>query len=730
MATTDIDPASIVGKYVSRQTTGTRLNADADTATENEAVLESIAIAMLLNPQAVLSIILNAKNTLQQLISADLELITYIIGAIGETQNPTAIPTSTADLVDAQTALVELDRVGRVDTSIQAFTRYQNSIGNFLNNQLAPLVKRSPTGEFNRSGLEAKQDLFNSVSLFTQTHQLFIANLAILANAVTDYNSVDLSAIVSSQTIARVRTSLQQIQAGATSGQMSNTVQALELMAGSASLQAISNAKKVYDDTIPLTLGLSLGPEPTSAFIQSHVGPNLSTTAAHPHSISLSVDGGAFTSAELPYTGRSGAPYVCNSLKQTTYNIPTGYHLYIDVTPGPSPDAYGVTHYDVTLTSGSARTNAQVIADINAEFAGSGPLAADLTGAGDLAIVILGRTSDTVVHVLAQGPGSFDTGSGIFTPSPPTANAILGFDPNHTSLPVDTFDIPFLMRFFRANFTGITVSQTLDDRLEIESNSTDPAASRIAFDSNTIPIVDPIMTDFGFTDAGAIPLAMLLTDGSGVAQDPVALGVLQGSVFHAGAFIQTLVSIDGSRLLFDPTLSLPSRPKQARVVAPVVVGVQNSMVVLSLFDGQFDNDIVPLQGLLSPLLTTPSLAQVNDAVAAFVVIEMRLTDVFNQLTAIVVTEAQEPVDATAQSILQTLEERGLDQAFDFMSQCRFSDFFALTSETASKSTSFMKSMETVVTTDLPTSTVEEDSPDGNLVAGSSPSSVLTDKEVP
>lgn len=730
MATTDIDTASIVGKFVSRQTTGVRLNADSDTATENEAVLESIAIAMLLNPQAVLSIILNAKNSLQQLITVDLELIDYIAAAIGETQNPDAIPASTADLVDAQTALVDLDRTGRVDTTLQAFTRYQNSINNFLNNQLAPLVKRAPTGTFNRSGTEAKQDLFNSVSLFTQTHQLVITRLAVLAASVTDYNSVDLSAIVSSQTIARVRASLQQIQAGANTGQMSNTVQALELMAGSASLQAISNAQKVYDDTIPLTDNLSLGPEPTSAFITSSVGPNLSTTAAHPHSISLSVDGGSFHTVELPRTSRSGAPYVCNSLSQATYNIPAGYHLFVDVTPGPSPGSDGVTHYDVTLTSGASRTNAQVIADINAAFAGGGPLAADFTGAGDLAIVILGRTSDTVVHVLVSGPGSFDPSTGIFTPSPPAANAILGFDPNHTSLPVDTFDIPFLIRFFRANYTGISLSQTLDDRLEITSNSTDPAASRLAIDSLSIPIVDPVMTDFGFADAGAIPVAMQLIDTSGVVQDPTSLGVLQGSVFHSAAFIQTLVSIDGTRLLFNPSLTLPSRPNLARVVAPVVVGVQDSMTVLGLFDGQFDNDLLPLQGLLSPLLTTPSLAQVNDAVAAFAVIEARLNDLLSQLSSIVVAEAQEPADATAQSILQSLEERGLDQAQDLLSQCQFSDFFALTSETASKSTSFMKSMETVVSTDLPTTTVEEDAPDGNLVAGTGGSSVLTDKEVP
>lgn len=724
MPASNIDTASIVGKYISRQTTGTRLNADADTAEETQAILESIAIALLLNPQAILSIILNAKNSLQQLITADIQLIDYISAAIGETQNPDAFPDSTADLVDAQTALVELDRIGRIDTSSQAYVRYTNSISNFLNNQLAPLLKRNQTGDFNRAGIEAKEDLFNSVSLFTQTHLLFIQRLKTLAGAISDYNSVDLSKVVHTQTIARVRTSLQQIKAGMDGGQMSNTVAALELMAGNASLQSISNTKKVYDDTIALTQNLFIGPEPTSAEIESNAGPVLSTVTS-PTTVTVRVDAGSPTSFDLPFTGKSDCPYVCNSLDQATYNIPSGVKLYVDITPGPSPGADGITHYAIPLTPGSSQSLAAVLSDINSAFGGGGPIATDFVHP-DKAIIIVGSNTDTEIHILPFGPGTFTGGA--FIPDDPSAHALLGFTPDQLSTPVGSFDIIFLQRFFKTNYasTGLISTITLDDRLSLTSGSTNPAISSVQVSGTTMAV-------FGFTSAVAIPQAMLITDSGGTVQDPTALGILVGSVIHASTFIEDVLSVAGTRILFDPSVQLPLTPSAVRVVAPTVAAVQTIMTILGTFSGRFDNDILPLQGLLSPLLTTPSLAQVNDALRAFKVIRDRLSNgsngLLDQLTPIVISESQEPADAVAQSILQTLEERGLDQAQDLMTQCQFSAFFALTSENASKSTAFMKSMEEVVTTDLPTTTVEADMPDGNLPAGDNPTSILTNKEV-
>lgn len=727
MATTsdDIDTRSIVGKYVSRQTTGVRLNADSNTAEENQAILESVAIAILLNPQSILSVILRAKNTLQQLITSDIELIDYITDAISETQNPDAFPTSTADLVNAQTALVELDRVGRIDTTLQAFTRYQNAIDGFLNKQLAPLVKRSQNGSFNRSGLEAKQDLFNSVGLFTQTHTLFIARLKLLAAAVLNFRGVDLSKVVHTQTIARVRTSLQQIKVGMDSGSMSNMVAALELMAGSSSLKAIANNRDLYDDTISLEDGYLLGPEPTSAFIESSAGPLLSTSAPHPHSATMSRDGGSPTSYEMPGTGKSGCPFVCNNVQQATFNIPVGYKLYVDVTPGASPGSDGITHYEISLTSGPARTVAQVITDINTAFATDGPQAADFDEAAN-SLIIFGDSSDSEVRIAPAGPGTFNTGTNVFTPAASSAHEILGFGMNQASDAVDSFDLSFLQKFFQANFgasLSFTTAVTLDDKLFIENPTTDPAVSAIGD-------LSALMLDFGFSNSIAVPEAMQIYDSTGTAQDPINVGVLIGSIVHAGAFVQTVESIVGSRILFDSAIELPLAREATRIVAPTVAATQATMVILNLASGQYDNDILPLQGLLSPLLSTPSLAQVNDALRAFGIIKTRLSGLFDDLSAIVVSDSQQPANAVMQSILRTLEERGFDRAQDLLSQCRFSEFFGLTSETVSKSTTFMKSMEITIRSDFDTSTVEEDMPDGNLLQGETPPGVLTRKEVP
>jgi hypothetical protein len=743
MATADgIDTQAIVGKYVSRQTTGVRLNEDSDTSAENQAVLESIAIAILLNPQAVLSIILRAKNSLQQLIAADMEIIDYITAAILETQNSDAFPESTADLVDAQTALVELDRIGRIDTNLQAFTRYQNSINNFLNNQLAPLLKRSQNGTFNRSGTEAKQDLFNGVGLFTQTHALLAQRLALLQGSVSDFNSVDLSKVVHTQTIARVRTSLSQIKVGMDTGGMSNTVAALELLAGTASLQSISNSRAIFDPTLqskvfPVGNSYVIGPEPTAAFEDAFPGTLLTTTDLLNWPITLTVDGVGPISAELPRSTRSLCPFVINSIKTlnptVTFNIPASYRLYVAVTPGSAPGTDGITHYSIPLTAGPARTQAQVMADITAGFAGTGPSVADFDNALGY-MILAGDVADTAIRVLDSGPGSFNTGTGIFTPDPPSAHAILGFQAA-ASTPKGSFDIGFLQLWFTTMYPSVTaeILNSGSGPLRVSSKTKDPSTSTIAF-SGQVP------SDFGFlTGAGpaytpvtvkAVPKALLVTDGTGAVQDPLGLGLLPGSVVHANAFIQPIDHFDGLRILFDPITLLPLTSSTVTVFAPTVVAVQQTIAALGLLGGSFGADILPLQGLLSPLLTTPSLAQVNDAIKAFAGIKSKLTTLLNALIAIMVGEAQDPADATAEKILSSLEERGFDRAQDLISQCQFSAFFGLTPEDVSKSTRLMKSMETVVTTDLPTSTVEELSPDGNALQASASASVLTDKEVP
>src|SRR4051812_45793383 len=132
MATVDdIDTKASVRKFLERKVVLSKSSEGEDSADEIQAVLESAAITFLLNPQAALSLILLAKNTLQQITQKDLELVDFMSAAVNDVSNPDTEITDTSDLVEAQTALVEIDRVGTVVAEGRAFGRYKSAVERF-----------------------------------------------------------------------------------------------------------------------------------------------------------------------------------------------------------------------------------------------------------------------------------------------------------------------------------------------------------------------------------------------------------------------------------------------------------------------------------------------------------------------------------------------------------------------------------------------------------------------
>src|SRR5687767_4020134 len=107
----DIDTNASVRKYLERRVVVSQSEEGQDQADEIQAVLESVAITFLLHPQTALTFILLAKNQLQQVVQKDLDLLDFLLKALDDIDNPDTSSTDTSDLVEAQSALVELDRV-------------------------------------------------------------------------------------------------------------------------------------------------------------------------------------------------------------------------------------------------------------------------------------------------------------------------------------------------------------------------------------------------------------------------------------------------------------------------------------------------------------------------------------------------------------------------------------------------------------------------------------------
>ncbi len=246
----DIDTKAAVRKFLERRTVVDREDASADGADEVSAVLEAVAQAFLLHPQAVLSFVLRAKNTLQQIVTTDLEYVDYMLTAIREVDAPSEPVSDLSDLIEAQTALIEVDRSGRVSEDLQSFGRYQRAIDRFLDEQLARSLKRRRRGEFERTGREARQDLFRALLGFGPIHALLEERLRLLRESVSDFQSVDVTKIVSTRAIARVRSSLKKVSSGLERQTLSKTAAAIELLSGRDALRSVSDARSIYDPTI------------------------------------------------------------------------------------------------------------------------------------------------------------------------------------------------------------------------------------------------------------------------------------------------------------------------------------------------------------------------------------------------------------------------------------------------------------------------------------------------
>jgi hypothetical protein len=723
MATVDeVDTTSAVKKFLERDTVVSRTEEDYDQGEEVTAILEAAAISFLLSPQSALTLVLMAKNQLQQIVSKDIELLDFIDRAINDVDNPDIQISDLSDLTEASTALVEIDRIGSFQSDTKAFTRYNDAINRFLDQQLAKSLKRRRRGEFERSGLEARQDLSNGLSLFGSTHEVLIEVLTNLVSSVDNFRSVDLTKLVSQKTVSRVRTSLQKVQRGFQKNSISKTSAAIELMAGAASLQSISKERDVYDPTLetgvfPAGRDIRISSEPTAAF---------AITPLDTYSISgLSIAALHFKVDEIgsnPFTGNFGyfvdSVYVQSDVfSGDTITLPGGpLKLYLHIEGGGVPEF----EFDLSTYGGSVSAITLSI-DLLIALLPDAQVALGTTFDGRHYFIIVAiNPAVTQIIVKESGQGSV-SGGGTLTPADPSGHASLHFGANQTSVSGAFVTREALVRDFNLNAGNRLVATLIDipdvgPGVKVSSLSTNPDSS-IRFLTTT-----PVVYGFPYTLNTAQPQAFLLTENDQNI-DPQSVGVFVGSrIFmiddfdgqRSGAFIVT--AIDGNRIICDGVLAR-GKNKPVKVLAPAVASVQDLLLHSTSFVSSFNNDVRDLQRVTAPLLSPqPTPAQIADAKKVVAAIKTKLTNedadgLLDVLQTIVVRDDQSDFAQTAKTILTALEERGLDKATDLLKSGKFSDFFALGTESASKSGQFLRAVEVVMTSSLKTTTLESEMED-------------------
>ena len=772
MATVDdIDTKAVVEKFLRRELLTPKTDDSSDTGEEVQALLEAVANAFLLFPQSILPIILRAKNSLRQIADTDLQAIDFLIKAVGEVNNPDPTIEDTSDLVEAQTALLELDRLGRISEDLKAYGRYEAAVRRFMEDQLGPSLKRRARHEFERTGTEAREDVFTTLPNFLATHRVMADNLAYLSEAVSDFQSVDLNRMVSSKTILSIRNSLDILKSRVDSNTISLTVVAIELLGGSAAMKSITDNIEVYAPTIetgevPTGRAIYLRPEAAPATMVSFDEP---WKATYPTDRWLVVNVDPLESPdvyilELPDTGVKNDSgdntfYVTSSATRAspTYDIPANSRLYVRV------DGYGGMggcdgEWEVPITSGT-RTVAQILADLNDPtnglwFGGNqiATAAEFKSGSGRFIIYVndvIG--SPTGLMVRSESSGLLPELSPIPTPTvfpvvntDPSVHVILGFSDNQTSLPAGQYSAESLKDSLEGRLLGASI-EVEGSQLRITSDSDSPTSSLlVGVHANGMENVIGFPTSLVESQPGYAEIVE-----GGVALDPASEGVFVGSVVTSveddlsnppyNSAIRTLNneavdSIVDTKMYFASSPLPRGEALSTSVYAPVVKAVQDLTVATSRLAGEFEEDFRSVEQSLIPVASKPTPAQINDALRSLNRVRDKLTNddedgLLDILDSIVVRPDRSQYSSLSDKIIKSLEERGLDRAIELISSGRFSDFFALTKNVASKSSRLMRAMEESMLNDVPVSFIEEDVDEDARPTGVNYDDVLLDREL-
>jgi hypothetical protein len=720
----DVDSVSAVRKFLERTVTINREDAAADKASEVQAILESIAVTFLLFPQAALSFVMKAKNLLQQTLTADLEVLAFLFKAVDDVNNPDTAVSDTSDLVEAQTALVEVDRIGRLGSDVKAYGRYTSAVKRFLNVELGKSLKRRRRSEFERSGSEAKEDIFATLSYFGPMHTTMAADLQYLVDSVASFERVDLSQIVATQTVTRVRSSLRRVLKGVQDRTLSNTAAALELLAGTSALESIANTRTLFDPSVetgvlPSKRDIRVSSETVPATATSTISGLLYLSPGSDFIMKTESDPDFYT-VTLPYFSSSGKYWILGSPLLDTYPLGVLHKLYVHFSAGPGGslgldgEGHPIPEQTVSVslpTTFGGASLAQILDALNAGLTW-GTAVEVAPGSNRLLLVAFSQVFS--MTVVGSVPGTYDE-AGVYTAATPSAHTILGFTDGQTGEILDSPSPQFVAAVLAANVPTATFDVAEGGRLKITSKG-DPLTSSLSFKGE-------LATYWGFIGTVTAEPSYLELVEDGAAIDPLTVDVYPGSLVVTNDInlssnrnlSSPIKTVEGTRLRF--SVPLPRCTKASVIInAPIVYAVRRLLMVITPSAGTFANDALNLQRVLSPLVSRPTLAQINDAKKYIQALVDKLTVLLEAMTVIEVHDDAAQYAEVAKQIVRALEERSIDRGLDLLNHGRFFDFFSLATTTASTGSRLMAAIEVVGRTDLASVTTEEDLRDLEPVA--------------
>ncbi len=688
---------------------------------EARAVLESVALNLLLKPRAILYLAHLARNGLLFSVNQELAAIDSLIRTVNDLANVTFATPNSQPLERARTALLQMESLERVNISGGDFQRFSKSIDEFLNKSLAKNVRRIGSPYLVRSSSEAAEDLPVEFAALKTLHTETVSKLLLLSVGVENFLRSSLGTVLGLTTAYRAREDIEEIlsviENGAAATQLRDI--AVRLIGSRAALKSVGSLPSISDPlidggTFPIGHSIRARTAPTAAVALSNTGPFAFSASA---SASVTVDGVVLSAPNFPQSGTdlNNRAFVVSSPVVFPVTVPNTASLFIYLTrSSPSagyvlqPDGSYLMQVKVDFTAGPIPLST-VLSDINTELGVEGT-AVEYVSAGSNRISIIANAAVDSVSISPiltvpkiLDPNDFD----VFTES---AGSFLGFQSGQVGL-VGSTPTSIVVDALNAFFGSLVVAgQTDEGEVSVTTVATEPGVD--------MAIVADAATGLTGTYYAESSTLTLFGTAFGVAQDPID----PTPILDVGDIVSTPYGAYAVQAMTSEALTLGSAVRTfsgaieatsalTTAASALDTAVQNFMP--SWLGSTFGRNLTSLDrivAMLSGKITSSTRNEVNASLSELKVAlqGMRTMLETGPVPSTIGTEERTIVNG----IITTLEERRYDRALSLLLTLDLTTFLEMTGETASFGGNVLKAMSDLATTDVIFPNTEEDEDSG------------------
>lgn len=736
---------SLLNKSVVQPKVGGVASPDVETA----SVIESLALAMMLQPRSAFYAYYLARNGLTAAINAEVAAIDALKVTVQDLSNNTFAIKDTKALKRAQAAMLQLSTQGQVSSDSNAFDRYNVAVNDFLDKQLSKNIKKPNSTEMVRPGEEAGLALPTDLATVKSAHTVFLDRLYALAVGITNFANTPFSSLVGANAVYRTKKDLDSLVAeieADESGSQSRDA-AVRLIAGRAAVRMLGTSIDLQAPVIDTVRHL---PPDQLLSGESPATPAAAATAAGPFvmapggSLSMTAGGATVTSLALSQAGNAAA--ILGDAVAYPVSVPANYHLFLklEAISGLSwtPGVVGTTDdgtfseltlgsgwtldgagtyfktFKVVLNSGSSLTTpagsasplsmtlANVLSAINTAL-GSVGSAQEFVAAGSNRILIYGDTKVQRVSIafssFTMEPQSLgyvgSTGATVLVPRFYTNSfhSSLGF----SALPVgETGSTPAdrVLQAMQMVFPSlVSFSLGTDGKIAMTSLVTGPGAS-LAFAGSWAG-------SLGLSASYQATSSRVLLKNEAGSVSPVGL-LDVGDSFICSSGSGTVTALRSDSFEIDSAITTFTGSITVTSALLRVWGFLDGQIQSFLgpwIDNKFSSDLSSLDQLIAVLIGSPTSPRRTEAISL-------LDDLRSQLTALqaALTGSQGMllgVSATKEkaalnNVISLFTERKYDRALDLLLQCKLQEIFELDWQSVSYSGALMKAAESVAQADV------------------------------